>query len=128
MPEPANKAAEGTRRDRGGRLLPGSTANPGGRPKVWREFQDAMRERSPLAVARIDEALASDDPQIVTWAVDKVLAYAWGRPPQRLQVGGDEDAPPVALEHGLDLARLSPEQLRTLLDIAAALRAPDAGG
>src|SRR3954447_11797839 len=97
MAELQNKPAE-VARDRSGRVLPGHTANPGGRPKVWREFQHAMRERSPEAIAKIDEALRSDDPQLVVWAVDKVLGYAWGRPPQRVQVGGDEDAFPVRVE------------------------------
>src|SRR4051794_4368144 len=106
----ANKLG-GAARDASGKLLPGHTANPSGRPKIWREFQDAMRERSPKAVEAIDRALRSDEPGERQWAAEKVLAYAWGRPPQRLQVGGDEDAPPLTVDHGIDLSRLSGGQL-----------------
>jgi hypothetical protein len=75
MPKLQNKPPE-VARDRNGRVLPGHTANPGGRPKVWREFQEAMRERSPEALRRIDEALGSKDPALYQWAAEKVLAYA----------------------------------------------------
>ena len=108
--------------------MPGSTANPSGRPKVWREFQEAMRERSPEALRRIDEALGSKDPALYQWAAEKVLAYAWGRPPQRVQVGGDEDSPPAAINHQLDLSRLSAEQLRALLELSQTLRTGNGAG
>ena len=114
-------------RDRNGRVLPGGGAlNPGGRPKAWREFQAAMRERSPAAIAKIDEALRSDDPQLVVWAVEKVLAYAWGRPPQRVRIGGDEDAAPVRVERVIDWGRLPPERLGQLLEILDGLEAAGA--
>ena len=107
-------------------MLPGGTLNPGGRPKVWREFQAAMRERSPEALAIIDEALKSEDPAQRQWAVEKVLAYGWGRPPQRVQLGGDEDAPPVRLERVIDWGRLPPERLGQLLEIMDGLEAAGA--
>src|SRR3954447_27065346 len=53
--EPQTRAAE-ARRDAQGRMLPGTTPNPGGRPRVWREFQEAMRDRTPRAIEVIDEA------------------------------------------------------------------------
>src|SRR3954451_24192021 len=71
-----------------GKLLPGAALNPTGRPKVWREFRDAMRDRSPEALAIIDQALKSKDPEMRRWACERVLSYAWGRPPQRVQIGG----------------------------------------
>ncbi len=114
-------------RDASGKILPGAVLNPSGRPKVWREFQEAMRERSPEALRRIDEALGSPDPALYQWAAEKVLAYAWGRPPQRVQVGGDEESPPAAVSHKLDLSRLSVEQLRALLELSETLRAGGAG-
>src|SRR3954454_13547264 len=117
MGQPANRAAEAAKRDEKGRILPGGTLNPSGRPKVWREFQEAMRERSPEAVAIIDQALSSGDPELSRWAAERVLAYAWGRPPQRVQVGGDEDAAPVRLERVVDWGRLPPERLGQLLEI-----------
>src|SRR3954447_10816151 len=113
---PQNKAAV-VPRDRNGRVLPGAALNPGGRPKAWREFQASVRERTPEALAVIDEALKSEAPAQRQWAADKVLAYGWGRPPQRVQLGGDEDAAPVRLERVIDWGRLPPERLGQLLEI-----------
>ena len=114
-------------RDRNGRVLPGGGAlNPGGRPKAWREFQQAMRERSPEAIAILDRALSSGDPELSRWAAEKVLAYAWGRPPQRVQLGGDEDAAPVRVERVVDWGRLPPERLGQLLEILDGLEAAGA--
>ena len=81
----------------------------------------------PEAVRRIDEALGSKDPTLYQWAAEKVLAYAWGRPPQRVQVGGDEESPPATVNHKLDLSRLSAEQLRALLELSETLRTGGAG-
>ena len=121
-----NKPAE-VARDAHGRVLPGATPNPGGRPKIWREFQEAMRERSPQAVAIVDKALRSRDADERRWAAEKVLAYAWGRPPQRVQVGADEDAPPLLPGPVLDWSRLPPERLGQLLEILDSLEAAGAG-
>ena len=112
MAEPRSRPANrpgGPLRDASGKILPGAALNPSGRPKMWREFQEAMRERSPEAVAVIDKVLKSRDDGTRQWAAEKVLAYAWGRPPQRVQLGGDEDAGPLKVEHGI-----SPEALRAL--------------
>ena len=124
---PESRAAEAPRDPRG-RMLPGTTLNPGGRPKAWREFQDAVRERSPEALAIIDRALKSKDPAQRQWAAEKVLAYGWGRPPQRVQIGGDEDAPPVQVGRVIDWGRLPPERLGQLLEIMDSLEAADVGG
>src|SRR5919202_4764379 len=117
---PENRAAEAPRDPRG-RMLPGTTLNPGGRPKAWKEFQQAVRERTPEALAIIDKALRSKDPEMRRWACERVLAYAWGRPPQRVQIGGDEDAPPVQVGQVIDWSRLPPERLGQLLEILDSL-------
>src|SRR3954447_6863330 len=124
--EPENRVAEAPR-DRNGRMLPGTTLNPGGRPKVWREFQEAVRERSPEALKIIDQALKSKDPEMRRWACERVLAYAWGRPPQRVQIGGDDDAPPVQVGRVIDWNRLPPERLGQLLEILDGLEAAGGG-
>jgi hypothetical protein len=105
------------KRDASGKVLPGTVLNPTGRPRLWREFQDAMRERSPQAVAIVDRALRSRDAEERRWAAEKVLAYAWGRPPQRVQVGADEDAPPLLGERRFDISVLSPEDALRLLEM-----------
>ena len=119
---PENRAAEAVR-DTKGRMLPGTTLNPGGRPRAWAEFRDAMRERSPEAVAIIDKALRSRDAEERRWAAEKVLAYAWGKPPQRVQVGGDEDAPPLLAGPRIDWSVLPPDKLGELLGIIDLLEA-----
>src|SRR3954454_7026404 len=140
---PENRAAEAPRDPRG-RMLPGTTLNPGGRPKAWREFQAAVRERSPEALAIIDEALKSEDPAQRQWAVEKVLAYGLGRPPQgghvggdaggppvrgggappqRARVGADEAAPPVRVGRAIDWGLLPPERLGQLLEIMDSVEA-----
>src|SRR5690348_13031346 len=119
---PENRAAEAVR-DAKGRMLPGATLNPGGRPKAWAEFRDAMRERSPQAVAIVDRALKSRDPDERRWAAEKVLAYAWGRPPQRVQVSGDEDGTPLLPGPRLDWGLLPPDKLGELLGIIDFLEA-----
>ena len=115
-PKPANRLRD-PQRTPDGKLLPGAALNPTGRPKVWREFQDAMRERSPQAVAIVDRALRSRDAEERRWAAEKVLAYAWGRPPQRVQVSGDEDAAPLLGERRFDLSALSAEDRLRLLEL-----------
>ena len=119
-------------RDASGKILPGAVLNPSGRPKIWREFQEAMRERTPQAVEVIDKSLSSKDDATRQWAAEKVLAYAWGRPPQRVQISGDEDGGPLKVEHGISpeqLKSLSADQLRVLLAIGATLRMrEDEGG
>src|SRR5206468_376804 len=83
LPAPALKPANRLRdpqRDASGKLLPGAALNPTGRPKAWREFQQAVRERTPEALKIIDQSLKSKDPEMRRWACERVLAYAWGRP------------------------------------------------
>src|SRR3954454_18946647 len=113
--KPANKP-DALARDAAGKILPGHSGNPTGRPKIWREFQEAMRERSPQAVAIVDRALKSRDAEERRWAAEKVLAYAWGRPPQRGQVGADEHPPPLLAERRFDLGALSAEDRLRLLE------------
>src|SRR3954454_11901025 len=118
--KPANKP-DALARDAAGKILPGHSGNPTGRPKIWREFQEAMRERSPQAVAIVDRALKSRDAEERRWAAEKVLAYAWGRPPQRVQVGADEDAPPPPPGPAVDWSLLPTDKLRELLAIIGLL-------
>ena len=117
-----NKPAE-VPRDARGRILPGATPNPSGRPKVWAEFREAMRDRSPEAVAIVDKALKSRDAEERRWAAEKVLAYAWGRPPQRVQVGADEDASPLLPGPAVDWSLLPGDKLGELLGIIDLLEA-----
>lgn len=83
---------------------PGQSGNPGGRPKIVEPFRAAMRERSPKAIAEVDKALASGDPEHRRWAVNTILAYAWGRPSpiEREETEARADEQPIDV---IDLAK-----------------------
>jgi hypothetical protein len=108
-------------RDRSGRVTKGAVLNPGGRPAGWAEFRSRMRERTEEAEAFVLKCLRRGEPEEQRWAATTILQYAWGKPPQRLQVSGDDEAPPVKTETTLDLSKLSLEQQIALLDLADTL-------
>lgn len=65
---------------KGTRFKPGQSGNPGGRPPRpanYEAFREAMRDRSPVALKAIDEALEAGDTQ----AAFQVLQHAWGKAP-----------------------------------------------
>lgn len=84
-------------RDEHGRLLPGNTANPNGRPKKGYSITEAFRtmlSAEPEVKAQIvqsikDKALAGDPA-----AIKMVWEYMDGKPKQPV-VGGDEDDAPI---------------------------------
>src|SRR3954464_16071122 len=109
---PENRAAEAPRDPRG-RMLPGTTLNPGGRPKAWREFQGAVRERSPQALAIIDRALKSKDPAQRQWAGrgGRGGGGGWGRAGRGAAPGGGRAARrPAAPPAGRGGGRVRREQ------------------
>ena len=75
-------------RDELGRLLPGHTANPGGRPLAERDVVALAREGSPAAIRRlmtiVDDPEAPYAAQIA--AATRVLDRAFGRPKQAIDV------------------------------------------
>ncbi len=75
-------------RDELGRLLPGHTANPGGRPHAERDVVALAREGSPAAIRRlmtiVDDPEAPYAAQIA--AATHVLDRAFGRPRQTVDV------------------------------------------
>jgi hypothetical protein len=76
---------------------PGQSGNPGGRPKGWAEFMQAMRERSPKAIKVMDAALARGE----RWAVELCLAYAWGKPREYVALNTNADEEQRAEERRL---------------------------
>ena len=75
-----------------GRFVPGNLANPGGRPAVRREFVALCRayaEEPDGGVAQL-VAMARDKTGIHYFRANELLlAYAYGKPSQKLEVGGD---------------------------------------
>ena len=67
-------------RDSRGHWLPGTSANPGGRPGVPEAIKATLRELSPRAVQRLGELLDSDDERIQLEAAKAILDRHLGRP------------------------------------------------
>lgn len=89
-------------RDEKGRLLPGNTANPGGRPrtaKLYREWLDAVDERIGIDRRRAlwqrayNIAIGGKDSDSTT-ALRLMFEYDMGRPAQMIS---SEDGKPVSI-------------------------------
>lgn len=92
---------------------PGTSGNPGGRPKEFPEFRAMVREQgAPRAFATLMAAIEEGDVR----ACEVVLAYAWGKPTQAVEVTG-KDGKPLGLSDDERAARLA-----ALLDAARARR------
>lgn len=93
----ANKDPEAPKRDEKGRLLPGSTANPSGRPKKLKEFQDALHDRFyERAFSVMQELLASPDDKVRVAAIKELWDRMFGKAPQAV-TGADGEALKVDL-------------------------------
>jgi hypothetical protein len=68
-------------RDDLGRWVPGTSANPGGRPGVPDVIKATLRELSPRAVERLGQLLDSADERIQLEAAKAILDRHLGRPP-----------------------------------------------
>jgi len=63
-----------------GHWLPGTSANPGGRPGVPEAIKLTLRKLSPHAVKRLGELLDSEDERIRLEAAKAILDRDLGRP------------------------------------------------
>jgi hypothetical protein len=91
-------------------VQPGEVRNPTGKGGLWREAQRITREKSPEAARRLGELMNSTDERVALMAADKVLTWAWGKPPE---YDGREDPPDVSI----DTSILSPEERTMLLSV-----------
>jgi hypothetical protein len=95
--EQGNKSPDAPLRDEQGRLLPGSTANPSGRPKLVREFQQALRDRCyDKALDAITACLDDPDGKIRMSAVKEVFDRLFGKASQAIT--GADGAPLVPVD------------------------------
>ncbi len=80
-------------RDEKGRILPGHTLNPGGRPRK-KNFGDYFSEEEKEAlILRIKQELGGKPKgDIVKMTVEQIF----GKPKQPI-IGGDEDDPPIKI-------------------------------
>ena len=72
---------------------PGVSGNPGGRPKALRDIRERAREYSEETVARLVAWVRSDNPRASVAACSLLLSYAWGKPPQSMEVSGPNGGP-----------------------------------
>jgi hypothetical protein len=82
-------------RDENGRVKPGQSLNPSGRPKLVKEYQQWLREEAwDKAKAALLKCLQSEDEKVQMMAVKEVNDRLLGRAPQALTT---EDGDPLRL-------------------------------
>lgn len=107
--EPPENRAE-TGRDAEGKFRPGTSGNPGGRPRLRKEFRDACRADSYEALETLRAEMRRGDTSAARIrAAEVVLAYAYGRPTPAGAEDEAQERPPA-------LAKLSNEKLNAILD------------
>src|SRR5436190_23662894 len=92
----ASSAENLRRRGPQGQWLPGSSPNPGGRPKIIEDIRDLAREHTETAInALVHIAESGKQESARVAAASALLDRGWGKPTQPLS--GDKDAPPIGL-------------------------------
>ena len=105
-----------------GKWLPGSSPNPGGRPKIIEDIRDLAREHSATAIntlVQIAESGKQESARVA--AASALLDRGWGKPTQPLS--GDDAMPAIGI-NGTAVATLTAEERAALVaSIAESLRA-----
>jgi hypothetical protein len=68
-----------------GTVMPGSTLNPTGRPRIVQEIQELARSAAPAAFERVVALMSSDDERIALAASQEILNRAYGKPVMSVQ-------------------------------------------
>jgi hypothetical protein len=68
-----------------GTVMPGSTLNPTGRPRIVQEIQELARSAAPAAFERVVALMNSDDERIALAASQEILNRAYGKPLMQVQ-------------------------------------------
>jgi len=68
-------------RDDRGRLLPGTSGNPGGRPRLPASVREALRAATPKAVESLVSLLDSEEPKVRLAAAEALLNRTIGPTP-----------------------------------------------
>ena len=119
--ERQNTLDHAPRRGPQGQWLPGSSPNPGGRPKIIEDIRDLAREHTETAInALVHIAQKGKQESARVAAASALLDRGWGRPTQ--PIAGDDDMPPVGIS-GTAVATLTAEERAGLVaSIAESLR------
>lgn len=93
---PENKKPDAPSRDESGRIMPGSSGNPGGRPKALREYQKWLAENAlEKAQLALLACLVDPDGRVKMMAVKEVADRLFGKAPQAIT---GEDGKPLMPE------------------------------
>lgn len=126
--KPQNRPKQALGRGPDGRILPGSSGNPGGRPKAGILFREEAQKRARQDSAEGKVVLDAWVKEIESKGEDWVKAsellanYAFGRPVQGLEITGAEGGPIETSSH--DLSKLSTDELRAMRALLAKTAKP----
>src|SRR5207248_11695362 len=94
--ERQNTSDHAPKRGPQGQWLPGSSPNPGGRPKIIEDIRDLARAHTGTAInAHVHIAESGKQESARVAAASALLDRGCGKPTQPLS--GDKDAPPIGL-------------------------------
>src|SRR5438045_4792440 len=94
--ERQNTSDHAPKRGDRGQWLPGSSPNPGGRPKIIEDIRDLARAHTETAInALVQIAEKGKQESARVAAASALLDRGWGKPTQ--PISGDKDAPPIGL-------------------------------
>ena len=72
---------------------PGVSGNPGGRPKALRDIRERTRAYTDETITQLVTWVRSDNARASVAACSLLLSYAWGKPPQSMEVSGPNGEP-----------------------------------
>jgi hypothetical protein len=90
---PQNRRKTGPARDALGRILPGASLNPGGRPKTPLEIRELLTSALPVAVDRLVDLVNSKDERIALLAIQVLLNRVLGRDATAAEVIAQQNQP-----------------------------------
>lgn len=111
--KPAQNSGPERKMPKGRPFAPGTSGNPGGRPREEREVVEALRLHGLELVEALLRASLAKKPNVK--AIAEALNRAYGKAKQVVELTGANGGP---LE--IDLSKLTTEQVRTLRELVAA--------
>jgi hypothetical protein len=86
-------------RDALGRILPGNSLNPQGRPTLPAEVRAVLQAGSQRAAERLVELIEADDLRVAAAAASAVLDRLYGKPSQAIDAHVKQEQVSVAQAH-----------------------------
>ena len=109
-------------RDALGRILPGHSLNPQGRPTLPAEVRAVLQAGSQRAAEKLVELVESEDPRVAAAAATAVLDRLYGRPAQAIDAHVKQEQVDVGKAHLQILMELQQRRADRLAEEAAADR------